>query len=127
MHPDQSALPLTDQRGWLKVIVCGVCPTSEITVESDEVLFQSLTSPPPDTVTLFVRLVLASEATETVTVIAGYEAPAARGSARVQETASVHVHPEPEAAVAVRPVGRLSVTVIDPDDAAFPTFETVNV
>ena len=62
-----------------------------------------------------------------VTVIGGKLAPAASASLRVQVVeARVHVHPVPEIAVTVKPVGG-SATVTVPLVAALPVFETVIV
>jgi len=83
--------------------------------------------PPPDTVTGIVTGVPFADVTFPVTVIAGKLAPAASESLRVQVVeASVHVHPVPEIAVTVNPVGG-SATVTVPVVAPLPVFETVMV
>jgi hypothetical protein len=55
--------------------------------------------------------------------------PAASTSLRVQETdASVHVHPEPLSAVAVSPLGTVSVTVTVPLVGPLPAvFDAISV
>jgi len=91
-----------------------------VTVTDDDV-------PPPDNVTGIVTGVPLVEVTFPVTVIGGKLAPAASASLRVQVVeARVHVHPVPEIAVTVKPVGG-SATVTVPLVAALPVFETVIV
>ena len=68
---------------------------------------------PPDTLTWFVRLEGAVEATLTVTVMAGKLAPAPSRSLRVHVFVE-QVHPVPVMETSVRPVGMVSVTVTVP-------------
>ena len=100
-----------------------------IVVGSASLLLARLVSPPPETVAVLVTLAGALVATLTVSVSGGALAPAAIGSLRVHESVgtSVHVQPVPANAVAVRPVGSVSVTVIVPIVAAAPAFLTVIV
>jgi hypothetical protein len=87
-----------------------------------------LSSPPPETVAEFVTELDALLATSTVTVIAGYDEPAARAPERVQiSVPSVQLHPVPEIAVAVRPLGSESVAVTVPVVGPAPEFVTVIV
>src|SRR2546429_402681 len=84
------------------------------------------TSPPPETEAELVTELDAVADTSTVTVIAGYEEPAARASERVQvRVARVQLQPVPEIAVAVRPLGSVSDTVTVPLVAPDPEFDTV--
>src|SRR4051812_38093242 len=84
--------------------------------------------PPPETRTRFVTFAGAFVATLTVTMIAGKLAPEASASERVQvKFVILKDQPEPLIAVAVRPSGRESVTVIVPEEALGPTFTTVIV
>ena len=99
-----------------------------IVVGSVAVLLPVLTSPPPATVAVLVRVAGALDATLTVSVSAGASAPAAIGPLCVHERgATVQVQPAPLNAVGVRPPGRLSVTVIAPVVATPPAFFTVIV
>ena len=84
--------------------------------------------PPPDTAAEFVTELAAVADTSTVTVIAGYDEPAARASERVHvNVLSVQLHPVPEIAVAVRPVGRASTTLTVPLDGPVPELVAVSV
>lgn len=59
-------------------------------------------SPPPATVAVFVKFAAAVAETVPVTVIAGYDAPNVKTSARVQESVDTsHVHPVPVSPVTV--------------------------
>src|SRR5207245_352515 len=86
---------------WMKFPVCDLAIVMSATwlmvVGS---LVESLlvtTSPPPDTAAEFVTELEAVADTFTVTVIAGYELPAAKASERVQvSVANVQDHPVPE-------------------------------
>jgi hypothetical protein len=103
-------------------------PAARTVVGSLAVLFATFVSPPPETVTTFVRLAGAPPETFTVSVIGGYAAPAARLSEREQvKLARFVVQPVPLIVVAIRPAGSESVTVMDPDEAAFPTLVTMIV
>src|SRR5215472_15764132 len=89
------------------------CP--RIVVGSLAASLAVLTSPPPETVAVLATLAGALAATLTVRIKGGYDPPAARTSLRVQvSVARTQLHPEPLSAVALRPVGRLSVTVTVP-------------
>src|ERR1035438_3732188 len=83
--------------------------------------------PPPDTLTWFVNWDDASDATFTVTMIAGELVPPASALLRVQLLAAVpgHVHPVPLIDTSVRSEGTDSVTVtvplVGPAPAAFDT------
>jgi hypothetical protein len=96
-------------------------------VGSAALLLAGVASPPPVTVAVLVTDAAAFAATLTVRLMAGYEAPGASASLRVQVTVAptVHVQPEPDAAVAVSPAGRVSETVtvpvVGPAAAAFAT------
>ena len=75
------------------------------------VSFAKFVSPPPDTVAMFVTLAGAFAATVTVNVIGGKLAPTVRVSLREQiRFATTQFHPAPAIAVAVSPVGKVSVT-----------------
>jgi hypothetical protein len=103
-------------------------PAARTVVGSFAVLFARFVSPPPDTATLFVTLAGALAETFTVSVIGGYAAPAARLSDRVHvRFARFVVQPVPLIVVAINPAGSESVTVMDPDEAAFPTLVTMIV
>jgi hypothetical protein len=81
---------------------------------------------PPDTVTVFVTDGGAFPATVTVSVIAGYDAPPARASARVQTNVLIEqLHPVPVIAVAVRLEGRESARLTVPTVAPVPLLVTV--
>jgi hypothetical protein len=91
-----------------------------VTVTDDDV-------PPPDNVSGMVTGVPFAEVTFPVTVIVGKLAPAASESLRVQVVElRVQVHPVPEMAVTVKPVGG-PTTVTVPLVAPLPVFETVIV
>jgi hypothetical protein len=100
-----------------------------IVVKSLAVLFPAVASPPPDTTAVLVTLEAALAATVTVRVIAGYAADAARAVERLQLNVgvSVQLHPVPAIAVAVNPVGSVSVIVTVPLVGPVPTFDTVIV
>src|SRR5207244_4486926 len=83
--------------------------------------------PPPSTLALFVTEAGASEATSTVTVMSGYESPAASTSERVHFGSVVQSQPVPAIAVTVRPVGGSSVTVTWPAVGPSPVFLTAIV
>ena len=102
-------------------------PTIEvIVVVSDAVLFAVLVSLPPETTAVLVTEGGACAETFTVRVMAGYEALAASASLRVQvRVPSEQVHPVPDIPVAVRPDGRLSLTLTVPMVAAVPLLVTV--
>src|ERR1041385_2248509 len=94
-------------------------------VRSCATSFPVLTSPPPETVAVFVTLPGAPKGTSTVNVIGGYEAkPPDRKSTRVQvSVARVQVQPVPLMAVGLRPVGgNVSTTVTVPNVAKVPMF-----
>jgi len=87
-------------------------------------------APPPLTVTEFVTVAGAFAATLTVSVMGAPAAAAAMTAALVQVTvcpAALHVQPVPVAALNVKPVGSVSVTVIVPDVATFPALLTTTV
>jgi hypothetical protein len=101
-----------------------------IVVASLEVSLPVFVSPPPDTVATLVTDDGALLATFTVSVIAGYAAPAASTSLRVQlgePTPTSQFQPLPAMAVAVRPVGTVSSTVTAPLLGPEPTLLTVIV
>jgi hypothetical protein len=90
-----------------------------------------LKSPPPVTVAWFVMLAGSVLSTETVIVIAGKLAVAARASERVQFTNDVgkgeQDQPVPVMTVAVIPKGRKSLTWTVPTVATVPVLLTVIV
>src|SRR5690349_8790550 len=97
-------------------------------VGSRAVSLRVFVSPPPDTVATLVTDVGAFAATFTVSVIAGYDDPAASASLRLQlRLASVQLQPAPAIAVAVSPDGSVSVTVTAPLVATPPLLLTVIV
>src|SRR5579863_5133126 len=97
-------------------------------VGSVAVSFAVLVSPPPATATMFVTDVAALDATFTVSVMDGYAVLAAKASLRVHDAGlTVQVQPVPAIAVAVNPVGTVSVTVTMPVVEAFPTLLAVMV
>src|SRR6266516_4458981 len=84
-------------------------------------------SPPPDTVAVLVTLAGALPATFTVRVMVEL-LPAASALDRVQVRATtLQVQPEPLMAVAVKPEGRVSVTVMVPLVDGVPLLVTVIV
>ena len=91
-------------------------------------MFVIRTSPPPAIVAIFVTEAGALLATDTVRVkVALAPPPRAFGVAQVSEF-NVHVHPAgPLSAVAVRPVGNVSVKVRAPLVEACPEFVTTIV
>jgi hypothetical protein len=121
---------------WRKLPVCvfviertGFCT---IVVGSLTLAHGEPTQPPPTTDAWFVNEDAALLATLTVTVIAGYEEPAASASDRVHVSVpTVQVHPVPLSPVTVSPVGGASVTVtVDPSvgpTVAADEFDTVTV
>jgi hypothetical protein len=87
-------------------------------------------APPPLAVAELVTEAGAFAATLTVSVIGAPAAPAAMTVALVQVTvcpAALHVHPVPVAALNVKPVGNVSVTVTVPDVATLPALLAVTV
>ena len=99
-----------------------------IDVMSFAVLLEVFRSPPPDTVAVLVTDDGAFVATLTVTVIDGYAELGFNASLRVQvRVPRLQDQPVPEIAVAVRPVGRVSITVTVPELAVGPTLDTVMV
>ena len=89
---------------------------------------------PPEIVATFVTLGAAAAATTTVKVIAGALAPAAIALPRVQvavllpTTVEEQFQPVPVGVAAtVKPVGRLSVTVIVPLELTVPALFAVSV
>jgi len=87
-------------------------------------------APPPLTVTELVTVAGAFAATFTVSVIEVPEPAAAMAAVLVQVTVwptALHVHPVPVAALNVKPVGSVSVTVIVPEVATFPVLLTATV
>src|SRR5579863_3147959 len=99
-------------------------PTAMVGLITVESVALAPAAPPPDTVTALTCGVVAFVMTFTVTVIAGYDAPPARGSARVQ-VVPAHVQPVPAMETRVKPAGIDSVTVtvplVEPAAAAFDT------
>src|SRR5262245_29293515 len=96
-------------------------------VGSAATLFDVLSSPLTLTRAVLVTL-LAVAATATVFGATGDGLPSASGSRRVQLTSwplTLHVQPEPVAAVGVRPAGRVSDTVTLELVVVSPTFFTV--
>ena len=95
-------------------------------VLSVAVLFVASNSPPPDTVAVFTRGLVAFAATFTVTEMGKVWLPTGNDPTFVQvSVASVQVQLEPLIAVAVIPAGRVSVTVMVPLVAPPPVFFTV--
>ena len=87
-----------------------------------------LASPPPATVAVLVTLAGALAATFTVSVMAGKLAPGAAVVLVLQASVdTVQLHPVPVIAVAVKPVGSVSVTVTVPEVGANPPFHAVSV
>jgi hypothetical protein len=85
-------------------------------------------SPPPDTDAEFVTELDALLATSTVTVTAGYDDPDVSASERMHvKVPTVQLQPVPEIAVAIRPLGSVSVAVTVPLVGPGPEFETVSV
>jgi hypothetical protein len=98
-----------------------------MTVVSVAVSFAVTNSPPPETSARFMTVAGALNVTFTVRVMGGYELPAASASLRVQVSEiTEHVQPVPLIAVAVSPLGRVSVTVIVPVVGALPALVTVS-
>jgi hypothetical protein len=84
-----------------------------------------LLAPPPDTVAVLTNGVEAFAATLTVSVIGSNELPMAKESDRLQVSVpSTQFQFAPLMAVAVRPDGKVSVTVTVPVVAAPPTLLT---
>src|SRR5260370_29339690 len=107
------------------VVVCWRAVTGSLAISLAATLDASL---PPDTVTVLVGNGGALAATSTVSVIGGYDAPAARTFAVVHvAVATVQVQPLPLMAVAVKDAGRASATVTVPLLAAPPTLEILMV
>src|SRR5262249_21552778 len=81
---------------------------------TSDVLSTQTVPPRPVTPGAFVRFGVAVAATLTAIAIGGYAAPGASTSLRVQVIVAVpaHVHPGPDAPVAVSPLGIASVTVV---------------
>ena len=73
----------------------------------------AVAEPPPETATELILGVVALDATLTATAMAGYAAPAASVSLRVQVVAA-QVQPVPAMETSVRPAGTVSVTVTRP-------------
>src|SRR5258708_562771 len=74
-----------------------------------------LVSPPPATEPLLLMDLRGLLATSTVKVMAGKLPPAAKASERVQlKVPTVQLQPDPPMAVAVKPMGKVSVTVTVP-------------
>jgi hypothetical protein len=89
-----------------------------------------LPAPPPEAVAEFVTVAGAFAATLTVSAIGFAPAATATTALVVQVTtapAFVHVQPVPDAALKVRPVGSVSVTVIVPAVARLPVLLTESV
>src|SRR5258708_6218440 len=95
---------------------------------SDAMSLSRFPSLPPPTTAVFVTVADAACATATFSVNDGSLELTASASARPQLTvcpATEHVHPAPVALVAVRPSGRVSLSVTTPDVAPRRlTFET---
>jgi len=105
-------------------IIASVKGTATMLVELVAV---ALAEPPPETVTVFVTVVGEVAVTFTVTVMVGYDAPAARASLRVH-VFSPQLQPVPDIEASESPSGRFSVTVTVPLVAETPVpFETVTV
>lgn len=102
--------------------------TAVTELESVAVLFEVFVSPPPDAVTVFVRVPEAVDGTLTPIMIAGYELPLASASDRVQVAVfNVQVQPFPLKAFGVRPAGNMSITETAPEVAVVPELVTVIV
>jgi len=109
--------PLTSQPA--SVMPPPVPPASLMVVTSLTVLSAGSTSPPSETAVKLVTLAGALDATLTVMVMGGKLAPETSASERVQVSVPrLAVHPVPLMAVAVRPAGSASVTVIVLAEAA---------
>src|SRR5438552_3884812 len=90
--------------------------------------FPVLISPPPETFTTLMTVNGALLATLTASTIGGQIAPAPNASLRVQvRVPSVHVHPAPLIAVAVRLAGSVSLRVTLPTVGPVPAFFAVMV
>jgi hypothetical protein len=114
----------------VKLPVCVfVIASTGVTTVVGSVAAGVFAAPPPDAFAVFVTLAGALAATCTVSVIALPEAAAAIAVALVHVTtppAALHVHPVPLAALKVKPVGSVSVTVSVPDVARFPELLTTS-
>jgi len=98
-------------------------------VRSLAVLLEVLESPAVETVAVLVTLGTAAAPTPTVSVIA-LLAFAAIGPALLHVTAcpdAVQPQPDPDAETKLKPVGRVSITVIEAVVAAVPTLLTDRV
>ena len=114
----------------LAIFATAMSARETMLVGSLAVSFAVLTSPPPPTVAVLVTAFAADWATATVIEIPGYDPLLPTTSVLVHVTvcaAMAQVQPVPEAAVGVRPAGRVSVTVAVPLVAAPPTLLTVRM
>src|SRR5262245_9533428 len=99
-----------------------------IAVTSLAALLAALTSPPPETLAVFVTLAGAVAATWTVMGIGGKLAPAPRVSLRVQvRVPREHVQPVPAIAAPVILLGSVSATVTVPLVGPEPMLVTVRI
>ena len=90
--------------------------SGSIVVGSEALLFEALTSPPPETVATFVSDAGAVAATETVDGRCRIARAGASASEREQVAGTSQVQPVPDMPVTVRPAGGCSATVTAPDE-----------
>ncbi len=115
-------------KGPLSVMAIVKSADAVTVVTSDAMSFAVFASPPPLTVAVLAIVAGAFSATFTVKVMMGKLAPEANESFLMHvNVASVHAHPLPENAVAVRPPGNTSTTVTAVAVGPGPTLVTVNV
>ena len=114
----------------LTVFVIAMSALLTTVVGSDAVSLPVLASAPPETEAVLVSEFEAACETDTGMLIAGYEAPAASASERVQVTVwgeVVQAQPVPVAVPGTRPAGRLSVIVTVPLVGTLPLLLTVTL
>ena len=108
------------------VMVAGVCTTVRETVP----LVADALAPPPEAVAALVAVVVGAFAgTVTLMLITSKDAPLPTACVLEQDTAFVpeQLQPVPLKDAAAKPVGSVSVTVVVPEVAAEPVFDTVTV
>jgi hypothetical protein len=114
----------------VKLPVCDFAIASTgVTIVVGSVAVGVLAAPPPDAFAEFVTEAAAPAATCTERAIGLPLPPTAIAAALVQVTtapAAPHVQPVPLAALKLKPAGSVSVTVIEPDVAAFPELLTTS-
>jgi hypothetical protein len=121
--------PTSNGLGEHDSVLVVVDPHPETTVMVvGSVAVAGLLAPPPLTVALLVTEAAAVQLTFTVSVMAGKLPPEATAAVLVQvRVATLQVQPEPLMAVAVRPAGNVSVTVVVPEVAPGPGLPAVMV